>query len=99
MKKDGVDGSAGDLMELLERLIGIDGHAFDIPKKHEKKNVGIRRQRRDALQHLVKGKVAVKSQLDAAREWLGCFCEGLLPKMFERRRPDYDFDILGRGRN
>ena len=92
-------GALRHCMEALQRLVGIEGYTRGIAQQQEKKNVGIWRQRRDPLLHLVKGEIAVVGELNPACEWLGCLLEGLLPKMFERRRTHYDLDIFCRGRN
>ena len=86
-------------MKALKRLVGIESYTRGIAQQQEKKNVGIWRQLRDPLLHLVEGQVAVVGELNPACEWLDCLLEGLLPKMLEWRRTHYHLDIFCRGCN
>ena len=97
--EDGVDRSVRHCMEALQRLIGIEGYTCGIAQQQQKKNVGIWRQRRDPLLHLVEGEITVVGELDPACEWLGCLLEVLLPMVFERRCTHYDRDIFCRRRD
>src|SRR5512132_35115 len=99
MIEDAVNWSARHGMEPFQRLVGIDGYPSGITKQEEKKNVGIWRQRRDPLLHLLEGEIAVVGEVYPACERLGCLLKHALPKTFERRRAHYDHDIFCRGRD
>src|SRR4029077_15787509 len=99
MTEDAVNWSARHVMEPLQRLIAIDGYSSGITKQEEKKNVGIWRQPRDPLLHLLEGKIAEVSEVNPGCERLGCLFKHALPKTFERRCADYDHDIFCRGRD
>src|SRR5512132_926824 len=99
MIEDAVNWSARHGMEPFQRLVGIDGYPSGITKQEEKKNVGIWRQRRDPLLHLLEGEIAVVGEVYPACEWLGCLLKGLLPIVFQWRRTYYDRDIFCRGCN
>src|SRR5205085_2051589 len=97
--EDGVDRSVRYRMELLQRLVGIQGNTCGIAQQQEKKDIGIWWQRRDSLLHLVEGEIAVVGEFNPSCEWLGCLLKHVLPKMFERRRSYYHRDIFCRRRN
>jgi hypothetical protein len=99
MIEDAVNWSARHGMEPLQRLIGVEGHPSGIAQQQEKKNVGIWRQRRDPLLHLLEGEIAEVGEVNPAREWFGGLLKHALPKTFERRCAHYDHDIFCRGRD
>src|SRR3954451_2190138 len=99
MIEDGIHRSVRYCVEALQRLVGIDGYTRCIAQQQQEKDVGIWRQRRYSLLHLLEGKIAVVGKLNSTCERLGCLFEDLLPNMFERRCAYYYRDIFCRGRN
>ena len=79
MIEDGIDRSVRHCMEPLQRLVGVEGYTRGIAQQQQEKNVGIWRQRRDPLLHLIEGEIAVVGEVYPACEWLGCLLKGLLP--------------------
>ena len=86
-------------MEPLQRVVGVEGYTRGIAHQQQENNVGIWRQHRGTLLHLVEGEIAVVGEVYPAREWLGCLLKGLLPIVFQWRRTYYDRDIFCRGCN
>src|SRR4029077_3274637 len=99
MSEDAVNWVACHCREPLHRLIRIDGYSSGITKQEEKKDVGIWRQRRDPVLHLLEGEIAEVGEVNPGCERLGCLLKHALPKTFERRCAHYDHDIFCGGRD
>src|SRR6476469_4352705 len=99
MNKDGVDRGVGHGPEASQHLVRSERDTGGIAEQPYAKDARIWWQSRDALLHLLKGKIVEVREFDPARVGLGCLLESLLPGAFERRRPHDDRDISCRGCN
>ena len=79
MLENGINWSVRHRMEPLQRLIAVEGHTCGIAKQQEKKNVGVWRQRRDPLLHLLEGEIAEVGEVNPTCEWFGCLLKHALP--------------------
>src|SRR4029078_2013442 len=68
--EDGTDRSMRHCMEPLQRVVGVEGYARGIAHQQQENNVGIWRQNRGTLLHLVEGEIAVVGKVYPACEWL-----------------------------